>query len=108
MKQFEHGCGCDCAPKVLDSRMASTHFRRRYRCPKCGNRFTTVEISVDEPGLGGDAMSALEEKFQKEPPFSKCLLMVVKAMIEKRDRDAAESDFGNTIKRHPETMAALI
>jgi transcriptional regulator NrdR family protein len=37
-------CNCEVKPDCIDSRQYSTHRARRYRCPECDRRWSTVEI----------------------------------------------------------------
>lgn len=41
---------CDVRTITTNSRPGEGSVRRRHRCPKCDDRFTTVEIKLDDTG----------------------------------------------------------
>lgn len=41
-------CSCAVRSKCIDSRQLDSWRRRRYICPKCQVRWTTVEVAVDD------------------------------------------------------------
>jgi transcriptional regulator NrdR family protein len=46
MKKFEHQCDCGSRLECFDSRLMNGYRRRRYACASCGNKFSTLEMSV--------------------------------------------------------------
>lgn len=64
-----HTCQCQESPSVVDSRTAeyqgTEYRRRRYLCPKCEKRWTSIEIVLasDEQAAPGAMFDKLEIKF---------------------------------------------
>lgn len=60
-----HSCGGKL--KTVDSRHADKYVRRVKVCSVCGDRMTTVEVSVGKPacGVGNDTQSRLYRAVSK-------------------------------------------
>jgi transcriptional regulator NrdR family protein len=59
-------CGCHERPRVIDSRKQAEHTRRRYLCPQCGARWTTIEMVVAETETGCDTKALLSDQLGKK------------------------------------------
>lgn len=54
--------------KVIDSRPQATHLRRRRRCLKCGDAYTTYEITADQMdalGKGNEKIREFRKAFRE-------------------------------------------
>lgn len=72
--------------------MNPRHRRRRYKCPTCGHRFTTVEVSVPDPGLGGDGLENLRKMFERDTSLMGALAKVCEAVVEAHKRELEERE----------------
>ena len=56
-------CGCGARASQLDARVTGEAYRRRYVCPVCGARWSTIEHRVEEVVHGSkvDAYYSMEE-----------------------------------------------
>jgi transcriptional regulator NrdR family protein len=70
MTEFPKPCSCLAKPNCIDSRAATTHRRRRYRCPQCFKSWTTIEIIVGDFGKRTNYLAAVKDKLESEQ-FSK-------------------------------------
>lgn len=59
-------CNCPAKPSCVDSRMVSQYRRRRYLCPSCGKRWSSVEVVVGELEGRGKAIASLQDMFANE------------------------------------------
>lgn len=62
-------CTCKNRPVCLDSRVVPEYRRRRYECPGCGARWTTVEMVLEGFVNAHNGKELLAEKLDKSCTF---------------------------------------
>ena len=56
-------CNCKSREMCIDSRPCQEHRRRRYSCPECKSKWTTIEVVVNHVGKGQRAHDKLIRKY---------------------------------------------
>ena len=83
-----HQCDCGVRTEVTDSRFSlnrgeTPYIRRRRQCPKCGFRFTTMEVVCDSGGGTPSTLPVTVDGYSMERARMKqTLLEKVTALIE--------------------------
>lgn len=62
----KHECDCDTRRRCVDSRQKDGYRWRRYECPSCSKRWSSVEIVLGDVGKGpmtaGDYLHAIRRQ----------------------------------------------
>jgi len=88
--------------RVVDSRTAGDHVRRRRECVACQHRFTTYE-RVERPQLWVLKKSGLKEPFSPEKVLEGIALACRKRPVSAQQMDEAVNDVRNILEQRRES-----
>lgn len=91
---------CDTKLRVIDSRASGDFWRRRRACPKCAERYTSVEVLLDESDdgrpVGSQLVAQLLRGAGNEALRVALKLDKIERIIEHFQQDIADAGKSNT------------